>query len=203
MTGGKRGWTGRRGARAVFFLRPPMLILTMVVCLFFWMFFLAGLSFLSFLDLGIFGWNYNISLHYITPMVKFRTGSAQLVKLSGSVAIEALASALVDFVKGDVLKSGAQFSAGGDKVDISLVRYICCLIETVVVKKSKTDEKINKRDVALRVYEALAGHQLNDQQRSFFFDVVEDMHSSGTIKPVSAWRRFRKGVSAFLKGLLA
>lgn len=136
-------------------------------------------------------------------MVKFCSSSALLVKLSGQVAIEALASSLTEFVKGDVLKPGTSFSAQGDRVDISLVRYICCLIETVVVKKSKTDEKINKREVAQRVYEALAGHPLNDQQRQFFFDVVEDMHASGAIKPVSAWRRIRKGVSAFLKRLLA
>lgn len=136
-------------------------------------------------------------------MVKFRSSSAQLVKLSGSVAIEALASSLVDFVKTDILKSGSSFSVQGDRVDISLVRYICCLIETVVEKKSKTDEKVNKRDVALRVYEALAGHQLNEQQRQFFYDTIEDMHSSNAIKPVSAWRRLRKGASAFLKGLFA
>jgi len=91
----------------------------------------------------------------------------------------------------------------GDRVDISLVRYVCCLIETVVEKKSKTDEKVDKKAVALKVHEALAGHSLNDAQRQFFYDTVEDMHSSGAIKPVSAWRKFRKGASAFLKGLFA
>jgi len=136
-------------------------------------------------------------------MVKFRSSSAQLVKLSGQVAIEALASSLVDFIKGDVLKAGSQFTVSGDRVDISLVRYVCCLIETVVVKKSKTDEKVDKKAVALKVYEALAGHSLNEAQRQFFYDTVEDMHSSGAIKAVSAWRKFRKSASAFLKGLFA
>jgi len=117
-------------------------------------------------------------------MVKFRSSSAQLVKLSGQVAIEALASSLVDFVKGDVLKAGSQFTVSGDRVDISLVRYVCCLIETVVVKKSKTDEKVDKKAVALKVYETMAGHSLNDAQRQVFYDTVEDMHSSGAIKPV-------------------
>jgi len=137
-----------------------MWILTMVLCfatcLFFWTIcFLA----LSFFDLGIAG-GYNIYPYFIHTMVKFRSSSAQLVKLSGQVAIEALASSLVDFVKGDVLKAGSQFTVSGDCVDISLVRYVCCLIETVVEKKSKTDEKIDKKAVALKVYEALAGHPL-------------------------------------------
>ena len=72
-------------------------------------------------------------------MVKFSKFQASLVKLNGSSAVEVLIGEIVSFVNQNVK------NVSPDKIDPSLLRCICNLIEKSYNKKDILDNKIDKK----------------------------------------------------------
>ena len=72
-------------------------------------------------------------------MVKFSKFQASLVKLNGSSSVEVLIGEIVKFVNENIKK------VSPDKIDPSLLRFLCNLIENSYNKKDIIDNKIDKK----------------------------------------------------------
>ena len=119
-------------------------------------------------------------------MVKFSKFQASLVKQSGSSSIDSLIGQIVDFVKENIKKLSP------DKIDPSLLRFICNVIENSYTKKNVTDYKIDKKKVVIDVYIILKPSANNEDDRQMLDKLIEDLHSSGQILKVSRLRYYYK-----------
>ena len=119
-------------------------------------------------------------------MVKFSKFQASLVKLSGSSSVEVLIGEIVDFVKQNIKKISP------DKIDPSLLRFICNIIENSYTKKNVIEYKIDKKKVVVDVYMILKPYANNPDDRVLLEKMVEDFHSSGQILKVSRLRYYYK-----------
>ena len=72
-------------------------------------------------------------------MVKFSKFQASLVKLNGSSSVEVLIGEIVNFVNENIKK------VSPDKIDPSLLRFLCNVIENSYNKKDIIDNKIDKK----------------------------------------------------------
>jgi len=108
-------------------------------------------------------------------MVKFSKFQASLVKLNGSSAVEVLIGEIVSFVNENIKK------VSPDKIDLSLLRFLCNLVENSYTKKDVIDNKIDKKKVVVDVYMILKPHANNAEDRITLDKLVEDFHSSNQI----------------------
>ena len=76
-------------------------------------------------------------------MVKFDKFQTSLVKLSGSSSLDALINEIVEYIKQSIKKISA------DKIDPSLLRFICNIVENSYSKKCVVDNKIDKKKLLL------------------------------------------------------
>ena len=72
-------------------------------------------------------------------MVKFSKFQASLVKLNGSSSVEVLIGEIVNFVNENIKK------VGPDKIDPSLLRFLCNVVENSYNKKDIIDNKIDTK----------------------------------------------------------
>lgn len=112
-------------------------------------------------------------------MVKFNKFQASLVKLSGSSSVEVLIAEVVAYVKENVIK------VSPDKIDPSLLRFICNIVENSYNKKDVVDNKIDKKKVVLDVYIALKPSCNNVEDKNIINNLIEDLHTSEQILKVS------------------
>ena len=119
-------------------------------------------------------------------MVKFSKFQASLVKQSGSSSIDTLIGEIVDFVKENIKKLSP------DKIDPSLLRFICNVIENLYTKKDVIDNKIDKKKVVIDVYIILKPAANNVEDRKMLDKLIEDFHTSGQILKVSRLRYYYK-----------
>ena len=119
-------------------------------------------------------------------MVKFSKFQASLVKLNGSSSVEVLIGEIVNFVNENIKK------VSPDKIDPSLLRFLCNVIENSYNKKDIIDNKIDKKKVVLDVYMILKPHANNVDDRLILDKMVEDFHSSKQILKVSRLRYYYK-----------
>jgi hypothetical protein len=119
-------------------------------------------------------------------MVKFSKFQASLVKLNGSSSIELLISEIVNFVKENIKK------VSPDKIDPSLLRFICNLIENSYTKKDILDNKIDKKKIVIDVYIILKPQANNAEDKVLLEKMVEDFHSTKQILKVSRFRYYYK-----------
>ena len=121
-------------------------------------------------------------------MVKFSKFQASLVKLSGSSSIDVLIGEIVEFVKENIKKLSS------DKIDPSLLRFICNVIENSYTKKDVIDNKIDKKKVVIDVYIILKPSANNTDDRIMLDKMIEDLHSSGGILKVSRLKYYYKQI---------
>ena len=121
-------------------------------------------------------------------MVKFSKFQASLVKLSGSSSIDVLIGEIVEFVKENIKKLSS------DKIDPSLLRFICNVIENSYTKKDVIDNKIDKKKVVIDVYIILKPAANNTDDRIILDKMIEDLHSSGGILKVSRLKYYYKQI---------
>ena len=121
-------------------------------------------------------------------MVKFSKFQASLVKLSGSSSIDVLIGEIVEFVKENIKKLSS------DKIDPSLLRFICNVIENSYTKKDVIDNKIDKKKVVIDVYIILKPAANNVDDRRMLDKMIEDLHSSGGILKVSRLKYYYKQI---------
>ena len=119
-------------------------------------------------------------------MVKFSKFQASLVKLNGSSSIDVLIGEIVSFVKENIKK------VSPDKIDPSLLRFICNVVENSYTKKDVVDNKVNKKKVVVDVYNILKPSANNEEDRVLLEKMVEDFHSSKQILKVSRFRYYYK-----------
>ena len=119
-------------------------------------------------------------------MVKFNKFQASLVKLSGSSSVEVLIGEIVNFVKANVNKMGPE------KIDPSLLRFLCNIVENSYNKKDVVDKKIDKKKVVLDVYLILKPQCNNVDDKNVLNSLIEDLHTSGQIGKVSSIRYYWK-----------
>ena len=119
-------------------------------------------------------------------MVKFSKFQASLVKLNGSSSVELLIGEIVNFVKENIKK------VSPDKIDPSLLRFICNLIENSYNKKDILDNKIDKKKIVIDVYIILKPQANNAEDKVLLEKMVEDFHSTKQILKVSRFRYYYK-----------
>ena len=91
-----------------------------------------------------------------------------------------------------------------DKIDPSLLRFICNVIENSYTKKDVIDNKIDKKKVVIDVYIILKPSANNTDDRIMLDKLIEDFHTSGQILKVSRLRYYYKTVKksiVFKKGI--
>ena len=119
-------------------------------------------------------------------MVKFSKFQASLVKLNGSSSVELLIGEIVNFVKENIKK------VSPDKIDPSLLRFICNLIENSYNKKDILDNKIDKKKIVIDVYIILKPQANTAEDKILLEKMVEDFHSTKQILKVSRLRYYYK-----------
>jgi hypothetical protein len=95
-----------------------------------------------------------------------------MAKLSGSSSVDALISAIVSYIRESIK------NISSEKIDPSLLRFICNIVENSYSKKSVTEHKIDKKKIVLDVYCTLKPSANNPEDRQMLDKLVEDLHSS-------------------------
>ena len=108
-------------------------------------------------------------------MVKFSKFQASLVKLNGASSVEVLIGEIVSFVNENIEK------VSPDKIDPSLLRFLCNLVENSYTKKDVIDNKIDKKKVVVDVNMILKPQANNAEDRITLDKLVEDFQSSNQI----------------------
>ena len=119
-------------------------------------------------------------------MVKFSKFQVSLVKLNGSSAVDVLIGEIVKYVNENIKK------VSPDKIDPSLLRFLCNIVENSYSKKDIIDNKIDKKKVVIDVYIILKPAANNSEDRIMLDKLIEDFHSSGQVLKVSRLRYYYK-----------
>jgi hypothetical protein len=119
-------------------------------------------------------------------MVKFSKFQASLVKLNGSSSVEVLIGEIVSFVNENIKK------VSPDKIDPSLLRFLCNLVENSYTKKVAIDNKIDKKKVVVDVYMILKPQANTKEDKVLLEKLIEDFHSSHQILKVSRFKYYYK-----------
>ena len=119
-------------------------------------------------------------------MVKFNKFQTSLVKLSGSSSVDAPINEIVNYINQSIKKISP------DKIDPSLLRFICNIVENSYSKKCVVDNKIDKKKIAVDVYIILKPQANSPDDRIMLDKLIEDFHSSGQILKVSRLRYYYK-----------
>ena len=117
-------------------------------------------------------------------MVKFSKFQVSLVKLSGSSAVDVLIGEIVKYVNENIKK------VIPDKIDPSLLRFLCSIVENAYSKKDIIDNKIDKKKVIIDVYIILKPAANNAEDRIMLDKLIEDFRSSGQVFKVSRLRYY-------------
>ena len=112
-------------------------------------------------------------------MVKFRKFQASLVKLSGSSSIDVLVGEIVSYVQEKIKLINP------DRIDPSLLRFLCNLVENSYSKKNAIDSKVDKKKIVIDVYIILKPQANNNDDKIMLNKLIEDFHSSGQILKIA------------------
>ncbi len=112
-------------------------------------------------------------------MVLFKSKWADLIVEVGSISIDVFEMLYHEFVVSKVKK------VNNDVVDISLLRYLCNILENALSKKQIIDGKINKKDIVINEYLILKPQANNDVTKAILNKIIEDLHNTGQILKLS------------------
>jgi hypothetical protein len=121
-------------------------------------------------------------------MVKFSKFQASLVKEAGSISIDILSSLLHSFIE------DLKLTISNEKLDVSLIRLICNILESGLIKKKIVDKKIDKKNIVIDEYIKLKTTSsqnnltYNFEDKKSLENLIEDLHNTGQIKTVSTKR---------------
>ena len=119
-------------------------------------------------------------------MVKFDKFQSSIVKLSGSSSVDALIDEIVSYIRQSIKNVSAA------KIDPSLLRFICNVVENSYSKKSVEQNKIDKKKIAIDVYIILKPSANSADDRAMLDRLIEDFHTSGQILKVSRLKYYYK-----------
>ena len=95
-------------------------------------------------------------------MVKFNKFQSSLVKLSGTSSIDVLVTEIVAYIRTTIKNISL------DKIDPSLLRFICNIVENSYSKKNSVDNKIDKKKIVIDVYCTLKPSANNSDVKVIF-----------------------------------
>jgi hypothetical protein len=124
--------------------------------------------------------------------------SVKLVKPKNLLKVLIRSGNIIDYVVETV---GSIPDLEKQKFNISLIRYICEIVENTNghSKPSIEGTKVNKKDVVFTILQKLFP-SLSENDKLIIDGIIEDLHSSGRIKKVKRiWLLFVKLRSFFLK----
>jgi len=93
---------------------------------------------------------------------------------------------IVSFVNENIKKQSP------DKIDPSLLRFICNIVENSYNKKDVLDKKIDKKKIVLDVYLVLKPQCNNLDDKNILNNLIEDFHTSEQNLKVSGCRYYYK-----------
>jgi hypothetical protein len=67
----------------------------------------------------------------------------------------------------------------------SFILFVCSILEEAYQPRNIQNQKVDKKNEAIRHIEAFLGVQLKDEEKRVIGDIIEDLHSSRRIKRVS------------------
>ena len=79
---------------------------------------------------------------------------------------------------------------GPEKIDPSLLRFLCNIVENSYNKKDVVDKKNDKKKVVLDVYLILKPQFNNVDDKNILNNLIEDLHTSEQIGKVSRLRYY-------------
>ena len=79
-----------------------------------------------------------------------------------------------------------------DKIDLSLLRFLCNVVENSYNKKDVVDSKVNKKQIVIDVYIILKPQCNNQDDKNILDKLIEDLHTSKQILKVSRLRYYYK-----------
>jgi hypothetical protein len=133
-------------------------------------------------------------------MVKFKQEAVEFVKEVGSISIDIFKANFTEYCQKTIKGIDQSFEK---KIDRSLLRLICNLLENSLDKKNIVDEKVNKKDLVIDIYLLFKPQANNAQDKIILNELIEDLHNTGQIKKVSTKRYLKKTLSSSLKKLVS
>lgn len=109
-------------------------------------------------------------------MVKFKVKWLDLVEDLGSISTDIFQNLFHEFVT-EHIKQLSQ-----DEIDVSLLRWLCNVLENSINKKHIVDEKINKKQLVLDEYFKLKPNARSHEK--VLDKIIEDLHNTKQIKKV-------------------
>lgn len=110
-------------------------------------------------------------------MVKFKSKYLEIIHEVGSVSVDIYKSMLNEYIQQNIK------TTSNDDLDVSLIRWLCNVVENSTEKKNIVDSKIDKKQIVIDEYLKL---KTNAQHlRSTIERIIEDLHNTKQIKRVS------------------
>jgi hypothetical protein len=109
-------------------------------------------------------------------MVKFKDKYLDLIKEVGSVSVDIFQNLFHEYIT-EHIKNISQ-----DEIDVSLLRWLCNVLENSIDKKYVVDEKINKKEIVLNEYFKLKPNARSHEK--LLDKIIEDLHNTGQIKRI-------------------
>lgn len=109
----------------------------------------------------------------------FKIKYLDLIKEVGSISVDIFENMLHEYVVENIKK------VSDNNIDISLLRWLCNVVENSIDKKHVIDEKINKKQIVLNEYVKLKPNANQQQFKDILEKMIEDLHNTKQIKKIS------------------
>lgn len=121
--------------------------------------------------------------------MKFKASRLELIKPLGNLAVSVFEESFKDFCMSHVNTK----YPNGSKYDLSLLKYLCNILENSYDKKDKdvASQKLDKKKVVIDCYFAIKnkmGIALADSDREVIGNMIEELHNTKQIKRTSMFK---------------
>jgi hypothetical protein len=111
------------------------------------------------------------------------------VKPIGSLALSVFEDAFLNFCLENVNVN----SPNGSKYDLSLLKYLCNVLENAYDKNDKdiATHKVNKKDIVIKTYTAIKNRAciaIVEADKEILGSMIEELHNSKQIKRTSTFK---------------
>lgn len=110
-------------------------------------------------------------------VIKFKKKWLNEIVDVGSISIDLFVNMYHEYINENV-----KTSSNEDIIDISLLRYLCNILENSLEKSHVIDTKINKKQIVINEYCQIKPSANQPQTKEVIDKIVEDLHNTGQIK---------------------
>ncbi len=125
-------------------------------------------------------------------MVLFKSKWADLIVEVGSISIDVFEMLYHQYVSTKVIR------INNDIIDVSLIRYLCNILENALSKKQIIDGKVDKKTVVINEYLLLKPQANNDATKIILNKIIEDLHNTKQIKKFSRNKKLLHNIKSFI-----